>query len=354
MSQQPHFPPQGYMPMPMPFFPQMMMQPPKEKSFARAIFMTLATSIFGLSILANVYLIAFSGLTANQSGMQTNTVSAGKPDQKIAVIPIRGIIMDGQVNMVRQYARAVAADKDVKAVVIEIDTPGGGVTASDEIHHILTALKKEKGNIPFVVSMGAMATSGGYYVACVGDHIYAQPTTLTGNIGVRMDRFNLSELAKKWGVTDATVEAPADGLKTAGSMLRPESEKERQYMQSLINSAFATFTERVEAGRKGKLTRPRTEIFSGAAFTAAQAKALGLVDDIGYREEAYAHAAKLANLSEPTVFKLEYRSSLLEALIGAKTGGGQPGGNGNVQVNVDPQMVEELMRPRVMAIYRGD
>jgi protease IV len=351
MSQQPHFPPAGYMPMPMPFFPHMM-QPPKEKSFAKAIFMTLATSIFGLSILANVYLIAFSGLTANTTGLTTSTIETGNPKQKIAVIPIRGIIMDGQVGLVRQYIKFIEADPDVRAIVIEIDTPGGSATASDEIHHLLSGLKASKPNVPFVVTMGGMATSGGYYIACMADHIYAQPTTLTGNIGVRMDRLNVSELAKKWGIEDSTIAAPADGLKTAGSSWKPESEKERQYMQGLLNTTFTTFTERVESGRKGKLTRPRTEIFNGAAFTAQQAKTLGLVDSIGYREEAYAQAAALAGITGPTIYRVEYRASLVEMLvgIGAKNGAG----GGGVHVNIDAAALEELSRPRVMAIYRGD
>src|SRR5262249_48785977 len=154
---------------------------------------TLATSIFGMSLLANVYLIAFNGIFSSDTSPLEATVAEGSPAQKIAVIPVEGVITSHASQQIALWLRSIEKDANVKAVVLAVDTPGGYVTPSDEIYHHVTQLKKNRG-IPVAVAMGAMATSGGYYLSAGADQIFAQPTTITGNIGVLMPRFNVSEM----------------------------------------------------------------------------------------------------------------------------------------------------------------
>src|SRR3954471_23187050 len=165
MQQLPPMPP-GPMP-PMPgMYPPMMMPmpfppPPKrEKSFARAIFTTLATKIFGLSLVANIYMLFLSGLFGGDENAAIHTVHAGgDPNQKIAVIPIEGIITDQTSEVVGKWLQMAERDNAVKAVVLSVDSPGGGVTASDEIYHRVMELKKNR-NIPIAVTMKTIAASG--------------------------------------------------------------------------------------------------------------------------------------------------------------------------------------------------
>src|SRR3954471_3181049 len=197
--------PSGPMP-PMPgMYPPMMMPPqfgppPKrEKSFARAIFTTLATTIFGLSLVANIYLLFLSGLMGGDESLTQSTVQHGNAEEKIAVIPIEGVIYGGTADVVNKWLQLVEKDPHVKAVVLSVDSPGGGVTASDEIYNRVMQLKKNHG-FPIAVSMRAVAASGGYYVSAATDQIFAEPTTITGSIGVLMPSFNINELGKKWGI----------------------------------------------------------------------------------------------------------------------------------------------------------
>src|SRR5687767_2898540 len=141
MQQLPNMPmpPMGMGPMPGMFPPMMMPMPPapppREKSFARAIFTTLATSIFGLSILANIYLLFLLGITGGDEGAAQATVRSGNEQEKIVVIPIEGVITQGTSEWVSRWIDKIEQDSAVKAVVLSVDTPGGGVTASDEIHN---------------------------------------------------------------------------------------------------------------------------------------------------------------------------------------------------------------------------
>lgn len=329
------------------FFPP----PRRERGFARAIFMTLATTIFGLSLVLNLYFFALAGGGLfGGSGSTESTLREGSADQRIAVLPIEGIIDAQAANQVSEWLRKIEKDSSVKGLVLAVDTPGGGVTASDEIHHRIAQLKAKRG-IPVAVSMGSMATSGGYYVSCGTDRIFAQPTTLTGNIGVLLPRFNASELVKKLGVQETTITEPKDGYKNAGSMFQPESEKDTQYFQGLIGAAYGRFTDLIEQGRKGKLKGTKSEMFNGQVFTAKQALDFGLVDQIGYPDDAFEWIKQQANLSKPTIVKYERRLSLMD-VFSSKSSLSAPAGV-NVNLSVDPKTLDELSTPRLMYLWRG-
>ena len=170
----------------------------------------------------------------------------------------------------------VEKDSAVRALVVEIDTPGGSATASDEMYHRLDRFKNDK-HVPVVIAMRGMATSGGYYVSSAGDYIFAEPGCLTGNIGVLFPRFNLSKLANEYGVYESTLTAttPGHSYKNAGSMFQPANPLDEQYLQGLVDGTFAQFKSVVETGRKGKLSDKEGDIFSGKAFIAADALRAG-------------------------------------------------------------------------------
>src|SRR5258705_1864210 len=161
-------PPGMYPPMmPMPFGPP----PRKEKSFARAIFTTLATTIFGISLIANIYLLILSGILGSDESNTQSTVHSGSSEEKIAVIPIEGIITQQTSDAVGKWITMIEKDKNVKAVVLSVDSPGGSVTPSDEIYNKVMQLKKNRG-FPIAVSMKTVAASGGYYVSAGADQIF--------------------------------------------------------------------------------------------------------------------------------------------------------------------------------------
>lgn len=219
-------------------------------------------------------------------------------DDKIAVINITGVIMSGE-GYIRKQIDLVREDKDVKAVVVRVDSPGGTVTGSDYILHHLKKLKEER-DIPLVVSMGAMATSGGYYVSMAvedeKDSIFAEPTTTTGSIGVIIPHYNVSGLMKEYHVEDDSI--MSHPRKQMLTMTREMSEENREILQEYVNQAFGRFKDIVKEGRPQFAADPEKldVLATGEIFTANQALDSGLVDKIGFIEEAVARAAELANI----------------------------------------------------------
>jgi protease-4 len=354
--------PGGPMMMPPPpmFYPPPPPPPKRGGGFARAMLVTFATVLFGASLTLNIYLLALTGLAGSGSRSSSTNLITGDPKQKIAHVPIKGIIMDEAYERFERMMKAVEADGDVKALVIEIDSPGGSVTASDEIHNRITKFKKEKPNVPVVVSMAGLAASGGYYVACPADYIFAQPTTLTGNIGVLMPQYNVHELFEKWGIKETTVESTGAPFKNAGSMFQAENLEHRKYIQDIADKAFAQFKDVVAKGRQSRLTKPLADIANGKIYMAADALALGLVDKVGYINDAYDHAATQAKLSNRTIVKYHDPPSFMDALLSGKAntaGAGSAAAGQTIQingVNINAGDLHELMTPRLMYLWRGE
>ncbi len=351
-------------------YPPPMMMPPgmfrPQRSFARIVFTTLATAVFGLSITLNLYLLAFSALGSGFSrsqGIEQSVVVEGDVKEKIAVIPVTGMILANTADRFNQILNAAEKDPTVKAIVIDVDTPGGAVSPSDEIHARILRFRQQNPTRPVVVTMRGLATSGGYYISCAADYVFAQQTTLTGNIGVIMPRYNYSKLAQSYGVEEVTVAAPPNGFKNAGSPFAPVSEQDNQYLQGLIDDAYGKFKMVVNNGRKGKLTAKIDDIANGKVYSATEAKALGLVDQLGYATDAYDKAAALAHLSNKHVVKYSKPQGFLDALLGgsessssALPGRSAAGGGttiNGINVNVDASLLDELNRPRLMYLWRG-
>ena len=211
---------------------------------------------------------------------------------RVAVVELDGPIVD-----VDELVRELRAHRDnplVKAVVIRINSPGGVVAPTQELHAALTRVR-ESGK-PVVASLGAIAASGGYYVAVAADKIYAHPGTLTGSIGVIMRLANLDGLMKKVGVDFVVVKAGR--FKDLGNVGRSMTPEERRILQVMLEDVHTQFIDAVAAGRK--LDRAQVLGFAdGRIVSGAQAKALNMVDALGGFEEALDGAAMLAGLSKP-------------------------------------------------------
>ena len=344
-------PPPGMMPpgmVPMPFgYPP----PPRKSGFGRAMFMAMLVLLLLGSAVLNLVLIAGS-LGGSNAAITQQTIQSGGGTDKIAVVPIRGIIDTATSMQFDRFMDMAQADKGVKAVVIEIDSPGGTVTASDEIYNRIKAFKSKK-SIPVVVSMGSLATSGGYYAACGADYVFAQPTTFTGNIGVLMPRYNFSKLMEKYGVEETTIVSSGARFKNAGSSFRPESPEEKQYMQELADSAFTQFKSVVTAGRNSRLKANMEDVANGKVYTATTALNMGLIDAVGYLEDAHNYAAGAAGLSSPTVIRYHDPPSLLQILMASSNVGGASAKGDGVSVTVDQKLLQDLTTPRPLYLWRG-
>ena len=225
--------------------------------------------------------------------------------------------MQGDGYVKRQIDR-VREDVSVRAVVVRVDSPGGTVTGSDYIYHHLERLRNER-EIPLVVSMGSIAASGGYYVSmAVGDQpksIYAEPTSTTGSIGVIVPHYDISGLLARWDVRNDSI--ASHSRKQMLSMTRTMSDEDRQIIQAYVDESFGRFKQIVKLGRPGireqneedGLVDPATRrnLATGEIFTATQAKQYGLVDEIGFLEDAVARAIELAGLEASKVRVVRYR-----------------------------------------------
>jgi protease IV len=196
--------------------------------------------------------------------------------------------------------------------------------------------------------LGAVAASGGYYIATAGQTIFASPTTLTGSIGVRMDLYNVADLAKKWGIAENTITAPVDGMKNAGSSFKTMTPEEQAYFQGIIDDAFGRFKNLVKTGRGAKIKAENLDqVCSARIFTANQALANGLVDQIGYFDEACDFAAKSAGLSRGKIVRLSRRETLLD-LLGAESKTTPAG----VNIQIDSKLIRDLEQPRLMYLWK--
>lgn len=213
----------------------------------------------------------------------------------IGLVRIEGVIADSR-DIITDL-RSFVDDGSTKAIVLRIDSPGGGVAASQEIYKEIVAIRE--GGMPVVVSMGAMAASGGYYVACPADTIVANPGTLTGSIGVIMSFMNLEELFDKVGVDFEVVKSGA--YKDIGSLNRQMTPEERELLQGTLDDIHLQFME-VVALERGLDMESVRGIADGRIFSGRQAHKDGLVDLLGTLEDAELVAARMGGIEgEPRV-----------------------------------------------------
>jgi len=202
----------------------------------------------------------------------------------------------------------------VKAIVLRLNTPGGGVTAAQELYEAIRKFRTQSGK-KVVASMASVAASGGYYVACAADKIYANPGSITGSIGVIAEWYNYGDLLRWAKMEDVVIKSGR--LKDAGSPTRPLTEEERAYFQALIDNLYNQFVSAVAKSRKMEDATVR-KLADGRVFTGEEAKANGLVDELGTLQDAIAAAGKMAGIAgKPAIVRpVKKRLSLLDLLLG--------------------------------------
>ncbi len=255
---------------------------------------------------------ALAGLNALLYGsnqLEKKVLEDGNETQQIAKLSVDGTIADtgsGGIFSTESYShqdflaqlKEIQTDENIKAILLEVNSPGGGVYESAEIAKEFAKIKKLK--IPVYVSMKNMAASGGYYISAAADKIFATDETVTGSIGVIMSGVNYSGLMEKLGITDQTYKSGA--LKDMGSATRKPTEKDKEVLQTYVNNAYNRFVEVVANGRHMSEDAVR-KIADGRIYDGAQAKNIGLVDEIGFPEDTLAALKKDQKLTDAQVIE---------------------------------------------------
>jgi protease-4 len=230
-------------------------------------------------------------------------------EDRIALIRVEGVILDSQATV--EELKRFSENPLVKAIVLRIDSPGGGVVPAQEIHDAVKRVRT-KSNKAVIASMGSVAASGGYYIAAAADRIVANPGTLTGSIGVIMETVNVEGLLKKIGVEGVVIKSGK--YKDVGSPLRKMSEEDRGLLQTVMDDVHKQFIEAVAEGRAIELTEAQA-LADGRIFTGRQAKEARLVDELGNLEDAIQLAADVVGIEgEPKVVEPRRRFSIREFL----------------------------------------
>lgn len=240
----------------------------------------------------------------------------------VAVVRVEGTILPGEAppptlfsetggaaysTSIIERLKQADSNNNVKAVVLFVDSPGGSVFASDEI-----ALQVQAMNKPVIASMGSLAASGGYYVSAPTDEIWASPHTLTCSIGVISQFLNFEEFAQEWGITAVTVKSGQ--FKDTGNPFREFTAEDRVLWQDLINEAYAAFVLVVAEGR-GMSEADVRAIADGRICSGRQAQEMGLVDELGYLQDAIDRAAELGGIEgEPRLIEYDKPLGMFESL----------------------------------------
>lgn len=358
-------PPQGPLP-PLGYagYPAFPPPPPPKKSNTGWWVALIVLVVFGLG---GMMLVGFIGVLSGAGGAQAGgqrklreIVVEGSGDDKIALIDLHGVIMDvpsgglfgggpSIVQSVIKQVRQAAEDPDVQGILLSVDSPGGGVTASDEICHEIKKAK-EAGKV-IVVHCGDLCASGGYYVAAPADAIVASPTCITGSIGVIIGHMNMQELfEQKLGIKDRPIKSgPHKDILSSGREMTAE---ELAIIQSVVDAMYDRFVTIVATGRAGRGPIPVgleeakaavRKVADGRIFTGEQALDLGLVDKVGYLEDALAETLQRAGLTQASVVRYRSDPTLMEVLAGEARG---PKVEINTGVQIDARGFLEQATPR--------
>ncbi len=285
---------------------------------------------YGKKKSADIDLSSPFGLLKFYADLLTGGRKAKSTKDAIAIVYVEGLILPGKSDPspfpmlegglaystpIRKALDEAAADDTIKGVVLRVDSPGGSAVASEII---MNATQRVAAKKPFVVSMGNVAGSGGYYVACAARTIFADSSTITGSIGVVAGKLATQSMWSKIGVNWKPVQRGANaGMLTSGE---PFTAKQRATLQTWMNEIYAVFKGHVTAIRGQKLKKPIDELAGGRVYTGKQALELGLVDKVGGLEDAIQHVARQAKLKKFEVRILPRPKNLIELLMSSMTG----------------------------------
>jgi protease-4 len=306
----------------------------KPVSFYLAIFLALLLFVSGglnlLLLVVSAFGSATAGLaTVGEDDSAWEIVAVGgdpDADKRILRVPIQGAIAEstspvigavgGTVSQVKRALKVAARDDSIAGVILDINSPGGGVTDSDLIWREIRDFQSEHEK-PIVALFGDVAASGGYYIAAPCDKIFARPTTITGSIGVIVSNINVAEAADKLGIHQEVVVSENTPHKDMLSPFRPMTDEEREILRSIVDEMYGRFVDVVAEGRES-LSRERVlELADGRVYSARQALDAGLVDEIGTAEDAEAELRRLAGLDTAQVVEQRRRPTLSDLLFGA-------------------------------------
>ena len=273
--------------------------------------------------------------------------SYGDGDVKAVRIALTGVIMregdDGlfaapqdRIAMIEAQIRAAQNDDDVKAIILEVDSPGGGITPSDELYRALMGFKESATGRVVVVFMRDLAASGGYYVAMAGDWLIAEPTTVVGSIGVIMQSLNLKGLSEKLGVRDVTIKSGANK-----DLLNPFNDvppEQLALLQGMIDSMYEHFVGIVARSRSIELGELK-KLADGRIFVAHEALDLKLVDQIGYWDDVLARTAAMLDVDQVKVVRYEHHTDFFEWFSSMRS-------------SLKPSSWLDLHRPRLLYLWQ--
>lgn len=339
-------PPPGYNPGYMPGYAP----PPKGRGIVSRVLGGLVASVLLFSIALNVYLggILFSMTTGPTEGPYRD----GSGKHRIVILPIKGTIADEMAGFVHDSLKAL--DKNPPAaIVLRVESGGGGVVASDQIWHDLDRYRSAHPGVPIVASFGAVAASGGYYVATPAQHIFCEQTGITGSIGVMAQIPTMGGLMDKIGVEWVTLEAQGSPRKTvANDLYRDWTDEDKAAFGPFLDQAYQRFTQVVVQGRPSLTPEQLAEATTGEAFTADRAKAIGLIDDIGYLDDAIAHATQLAGVPGGVTPKVTILQRPRQFGIGGLLGQRHAGALPDLSAESISTTLTDLSAPRLMYLTR--
>ena len=257
---------------------------------------------------AGIFFVTFVGLM----GLGLWLKSKLPTTDKIALIKVEGVITTA--DEILKKLKKVEEDKTIKALVLRVNSPGGAVGASQEIYRELIRIRDEYKK-PVVVSMGNVAASGGLYISLPANVIFAEGGTITGSIGVIIQKLEVKKLADKIGVEVKVIKTGK--FKDVLNPFKEMTPEEKEYLLRLEEDVLNQFKSAVEENRKGKLKVKVDQIADGRIFSGKQALEIGLIDKIGNLEDAIAEAGKLAGIKgKPVVVELKREQPLVKRLLG--------------------------------------
>ena len=303
-------------------------QRPPEKKSGRTwgcLFAVLAVGL-GISVLFNISLLVgkaatsvsdLGGATETHGFTETVVLKGGNSSKKIAHIDVEGVITSAvsggfgstrnMVEELKKKLRRAQDDPKISAILLRVNSPGGEVTASDVIYEAVKQVRDVK---PVVVFMDSVAASGGYYIACGASEIVATPTTITGSIGVIMQTPGAAKLLDKVGVEMRTFKSGA--FKDTGSMSREMREDEKLYLQEFVDESYERFLGIVADARDLDADDIRVGVADGRIFSGTKAETLGLVDLVGYIEDAYDRTRELGGTPDAPVVRYDSMPNLFD------------------------------------------
>ena len=322
----------------------------RKRYISDVILRAVITGIFIFSLLLNVVLIAVIVIIGINQKSKISYLAKGATYTKeyikgdasysrsFVIIDINGIISEAKpegfynfnvresmVDGIKNRLKLVEKDPSIKGVILLINSPGGTVTASDMIYHEIENFK-ERCSIPVISYIKDVGASGAYYVASASDYIISYPTAITGSIGVIMYNFNFKNLMEKYGVKYVVIKSGKH--KDLMSPFKEIDPSEIKWMQGIVDELLDRFIEVVKVSRKNLTLKQIKSLADGRVYTAKMAQRLGLIDEVGYFDDALKYLEKITNVSSYSVFRYVKRrqfGGLLNIIARANNFGGYKG-----------------------------